>query len=648
MADQWWTVGPQPVYDANPGSDDRLIANATGGQVVAVKDGPAYPMRDMNGNIITEVTSNVDGQTSTFQFLAPEGYGLMQFGNLVVTVYGNEVPGLAQNAANAVTSAQAAQVAAEAAALAASQAAAAAAAQASMGSASTVTNVAITTAAFGIVAGRSQVEAAIAATPEGGTVWFPQSDGRYEWAGDIVVTKKINLFGPGKVSGSFMFGDGSVRMELGCRINLNFRRELNKTTYPTKGYADGSYFIAVNRARDIQVIPGASFYGAAWPIFVMPNATAVSHDNSMIRVNGARFDECDWAFYAPFHASSTWQALADSNFTDNMINRSYVGMYYAQGLDGGLITGNTHFMINYGSSSNVRFAEKRQNIRIDYSDQLQVNDNNLFEAGNEAILLDHTRLVKVSGNNIVWPGQRVMSDAIVIKSGSGGGYATGEYSSASVSNNAGMYYSKSLLRAEGDFGGLSLSANNGRYSATSGRYVGTEDLTSVTHYRYDLVGVTGITASQINLPDTALTKTNHADRLPGHLYATSIQAFGQSGVIGGGSRLSGTFTTTTGQSILNLRNAAEGSSSYTGEAALTVRSSSNKESVYKLLVCKTVGGTLSVVVMGSLGYLSGLATDEPSFSWSVSSGNALVATPIGQTAGVFTFSFTFSGNLIVG
>lgn len=136
----WYTYGTVAVFDP---VTDTVQENAAGGQFVLVKDGPPLPIRDLNGNPIAEITSNGSGQSS--QFMVEDRLtGLIQFGDLVVTVWANEAgelalsaSGAAQSAADAQTAAQAALTQAQAAA---AQAAAAAqtAAQATGGNTHTI------------------------------------------------------------------------------------------------------------------------------------------------------------------------------------------------------------------------------------------------------------------------------------------------------------------------------------------------------------------------------------------------------------------------------------------------------------------------------------------------------------------------------
>ncbi len=371
--------------------------------------------------------------------------------------------------------------------------------------------------ATGVASSSTAVTAALAAVADGGTIYFPE--GTFTWTGDVTVTRvRVTITGPGIIKGRFKVGSGSARLEIGCRFEgLKFVRPLDTGTYPVTGYAAGSYFIGLDRVRNV-TITNCEFYGAAWPIYGIPNASAASHDTSMIKVITNHFNECDWAFYQTWHASSMWQALADSQFIGNIVNRSYVGMFYAQGVDGVQINDNVHFMINYASTTNARFPEKQQNIKLDYSDWVHIHDNNLFESGTESILMTNARVYNITGNAIAWPGQRVLSNAIDVTAGSG------EWAQGVVTGNSIMYYTKSAIRLSGNHGEVQLGPNQVRWSLASPYYVGNLDgsslptylpaVSSVNHYRYDLAGATGVVPTNIGVADSTISNTGFSDLYP--------------------------------------------------------------------------------------------------------------------------------------
>jgi hypothetical protein len=93
----WYTYGTVPVYDP---LTDVVTENATGGKFVSAKDGAAIPIYDLNHTPITTLTSNGSGMSLPFT-VQDVLTGLVQFGEMVVTVWANEVGDLALEAAGA-------------------------------------------------------------------------------------------------------------------------------------------------------------------------------------------------------------------------------------------------------------------------------------------------------------------------------------------------------------------------------------------------------------------------------------------------------------------------------------------------------------------------------------------------------------------
>ncbi len=107
-----FTFGTYAVYDPIA---DVVLENAAGGHLVLVKGGTAQSIYDLDGSPITEIVANGSGQTQLFR--ADVGHGLLQFGDLVVTVWANEIAAYAIAAQTAVASAQSAADSAAAAAV---------------------------------------------------------------------------------------------------------------------------------------------------------------------------------------------------------------------------------------------------------------------------------------------------------------------------------------------------------------------------------------------------------------------------------------------------------------------------------------------------------------------------------------------------
>lgn len=104
-----YTFRSEALYDP---LSDVVVENGSGGKLVAVLDGPALPIYDLNDNPISEITSGPSGQT--LQFKADVYRGLIQFGSVAVYVTAEEVADMAIAAQGAIDTANAALAQAEA------------------------------------------------------------------------------------------------------------------------------------------------------------------------------------------------------------------------------------------------------------------------------------------------------------------------------------------------------------------------------------------------------------------------------------------------------------------------------------------------------------------------------------------------------
>ena len=513
----------------------------------------------------------------------------------------------------------------------------------------------------------AQLSALFADLQPGDDIWFPAINGiPWTWSSTPVLTvPRVSIRGAGSlVDGRFKIGAGSSRFVCdGGMSGLSFYKPLDKTAYPVKGYADDSFFIEFDRVRGFP-IHDCQFYGAAKPIHVKANSAAASHDNSMLHVSHNKFDECDAAVWIDLHASLVsaargYEATADSNFLYNTVNKSYKYGYYSAGQDGGVIQGNTFFMINYTHGGPVntspRFAEKMQTIFVGESNWLHIKDNQCFEAGLEAIRVENARIYVITGNLIAWPGQREMRDGIYVQAASptkAVGWASG-----TIADNPVSQYTKSAVTVVGDHVDLAIGPNPVLYDAAADSYVGTyagqPALSTASHYRYDVSGVTQLTPGRIKIVGRGGSFANgYADRFS----RTYLYSAEQDSPWTGTSSAYRSISISGPTSIMAL-SAIDGtvssSSQFGGEIILIAKSgtaNSSKTSTYILDVWSTGpggGGATGVVVARQYGYLAGANATDPSFTFAIVS-NALQVTPVGSASGVFNFSAQARGNVMIG
>jgi hypothetical protein len=270
----------------------------------------------------------------------------------------------------------------------------------------------------------------------------------------------------------------------------------------------------------------------------------------------------------------------------------------------------------------------------------------MFEAGLEAILIGAAKVYVITGNLIAWSGQRVMSNAIDVTAAT-----TGDYASCTITGNSIQNYTKSAVAIRGNHFEVRLDPNAVRYMANAASYTGSGALTDITHYRYDLSGVTGLIASDMDIVGGVMPRVGHYDLFPNHPYLHRITRDDYFAVRGSSYRDSLTFTAGQAVTIAQLKDATDGSNNYQGRVrvfASSGTSNTSKKAYYDLSIYKTAAGA-KVTEMDRGGYSDGTAADDAAFIWTVStSNNTLIATAVGSTAGTFNFTLQFDGNIIVG
>lgn len=120
--------------------------------------------------------------------------------------------------------------------------------------------------------------------------------------------------------------------------------------------------------------------------------------------------------------------MGDMNVLNNQVKVAHISHIYIADCDGAIIANNTFYFGGYAGKD----PNKLRNIHIyHWSAGVQINDNQLFEAGREGILLYNASRYTIEGNHIVQCGQVNLSSAIKIQmfgAGSGNyGLITGNH-----------------------------------------------------------------------------------------------------------------------------------------------------------------------------------------------------------------------------
>lgn len=126
-----------------------------------------------------------------------------------------------------------------------------------------------------------------------------------------------------------------------------------------------------------------------------------------------------------YHQHGDWQI---SNCQGYFYKRGITHLHF-EGQDGLIITNNTLFH----NSHQARSLVKEYNIYIKQSNFSVISNNNLFEAGLEAIRILDYRIFTLTDNNIAWCGQRAPSSAVFVETSDISN--THKTSSLSISNN---------------------------------------------------------------------------------------------------------------------------------------------------------------------------------------------------------------------
>jgi hypothetical protein len=160
----------------------------------------------------------------------------------------------------------------------------------------------------------------------------------------------------------------------------------------------------------------------------------------------------------------------------------------AFGVDGMLIQGNTFFH----SGGFYKSQTKTQNIRIAAANWIHIENNQLFEAGYEGILLEKFANCNIGHNNIAWCGQRDVNYGTGIRL-TGGGYPDTSYCGTVVADNVINLPTRSGFAVEDNCHEVIVTGNHIKNPGNVSHYYGTGVypmgnslnvplITSVTHY----------------------------------------------------------------------------------------------------------------------------------------------------------------------
>ncbi|MWV60593.1 hypothetical protein [Rathayibacter sp. VKM Ac-2754] len=470
--------------------------------------------------------------------------------------------------------------------------------------------------------------------------------GRYYLATDVTLDRPgVSLDGNGMTvvvaaGAALHVGRRDEPMVWGGRISgINWLRE---GTSDGSAIPAGSRFVVFERVRNA-VVSNCSFNGSDIGVAFPSNPSGGQHDTAFIYIVGCSFSEVNFAVKGDVDvdAPGRWAVVGEVFVLDALINRAYVSGIHFDGVDGLMITRTDFVNLGSGSVTHSRIADKRNNVFIGQCDWVQIVDNQMYEAGREAVRVDAARQVKIEGNMIAWPGQLELCDAVRVT-----GYA--DYDTRLlVASNIIVFYTKSAVSVSGKMGSVVVGPNSTSFDVNNSRYIGprvgtaVSTLSSESHYRYDFGAVSGIDASELQVVGEATFRSGEFDRLPRHSSTVAISketsSVGRSAAITT-VYLSGPIP------VFDLSALTAGSPSFGGLVLISVRSGSTGGGSGAFYLVMLAGSPAACTVVSETG---ATAEGELGIDWSVD-GSSLVAMARGGVAGPISISAQSIGDLVIG
>lgn len=482
--------------------------------------------------------------------------------------------------------------------------------------------------------------AALAATPDYGTLWLPK--GTYKFATPVSHTRtKVNIAGPGRINGKLIVGANGANYDFQGRsiTDLQFTRG-GTSTDPTVAC------IELRNVLNLR-IENCSFRDAGAAIYCL-----TEYDTARNMIQGNLYNNVGYFFRSVTGSTPggrdpamQWRSIADIHIADNSGQATVAGIV-CDSIDGIVVEGNTFFMSGFQNASPI----KERNIQLGFSDWVVIQGNNLFEAGLEAIQLTDANHFTIKDNNIAWPGQRVASSAIVIA------FSTRVFAIGDIGGGVISQFTKYVVEFAGT-GTIDL-----KFVVID--HISIErDISSPPAQYYG--GVALVTPYRVYVPSTINTNMPILPPATQHAFGLNLPDNHRGRLITQERWLSGTVkeqtlfnrvtTIDAGNPTKNLYEvrSADGSGNvhFAGIVNLYFTPASGgttKSAFYQLIIGKTPNTVIACTVIASGGNTTGAAADDPSFTFDVfnSSGTYyLRATRVGSTALAVNYTGWASGPL---
>ncbi|MFQ6391335.1 hypothetical protein ACLNAR_26485 [Priestia aryabhattai] len=326
-----------------------------------------------------------------------------------------------------------------------------------------------------------------AVATNGGTIIIP--DGKFN-------APKLNIIDPNvRVSGYGTLKNGGLIIGHPTIIkDLNF--VVKDITIEYDSITIGNNGIELRNARRGKIL-NVNFRKVDKAIYTQP--VGVFQHCSRVQMENLLIDGANYVLYIDRPNDFNDYTIGDFSLKGSQgfggINYNHV---YGLGVDGLILEGNSFFFPSYSGASPI----KGQNVYIDYGNFIIITDNNLFEAGTEAILLNRVQNQNIKGNNIAWPGQRLPSDGIKF---TGGNQTGNEFVFSIVADNNIMFPTGSGISLGDNVNDVKVNDNNIRTAGSSQYYYGDPTaLATASHF--------GITTS-VNTKRNSITDNNTSNNV---------------------------------------------------------------------------------------------------------------------------------------
>ncbi|AMB18668.1 hypothetical protein BH780_gp085 [Bacillus phage Eldridge] len=456
------------------------------------------------------------------------------------------------------------------------------------------------------------LQQALDSVPSGGEFHFP-STYAFNFTSLTLRKSDVKITGKGKLTGTIVVDAPLVVSEMIFDMSGLLFDNVDLTRNA----------IEVKRARRGS-IKGCTFKNCDKTIFANPPSGAADHSIGQVIIDANHFFGVNYAFYVSKGGNTSWMITNDCHFTNNIINVAKKSHVYCESIDGLVVDGNTCFFPNYASQDQV----KEFNIYIGgQSDWVIIVNNNLFEAGKDAIKLVNPKRFTIGNNLIAWCGQRDLSDGINI-SGTSSHKGT-------IANNTITYPTKHGVTIDQN-GEVTFNGNNIEYSATPPSYYGATAMSSITHY--------ALYVTDTN-PQSKKVETRGNIYQGLEIYNKGLTPYRFAGIR---ERKFFKSITAANTPICTLGSDNGDTAQYDGQAivrASNTDSLTGNTASYILHIGKHIINS-HVNKISEGGLTAGSSANHPSFTFSIdTTNNQLLATPVGSTSGTFYFYVTVLHNL---